>query len=221
MKNLWTKVLSAGLFLFALCIGLHLGGTTVKADTVASTQEGVVLKTTTVSTKKVIKVPVKQVEVVQPTKTTKSSSLSRGTGSSSNTTKSSSKSGGTTIASGSTSSIVQYAFQFLGRPYVYGANGPKAFDCSGFTSYVYRQFGVSLPRTAAEQSSVGESVSKGDLRPGDLLFFNTSGYISHAGMYIGDGQFIHASSGSRCITVSDLSESYYTRTFVKAKRIMR
>lgn len=209
MEKLGKRLLPVCLFLFALCIGLHLGSTKVQADTVAGTQEGVVLKTTTVSTKKVIKVPQKQVEVAKSTKSSKNASISRGF------------SGGDTIASGSTSSIVQYAFKFLGKAYVYGATGPNAFDCSGFTSYVYRHFGVSLPRTAAEQSRVGAAVSKGDLKPGDLLFFNTRGGISHVGMYIGNGEFIHAANEDSGVTISDLSGSYYMRTYCGARRIMR
>lgn len=210
MKNLRTKVVSAALFVFALCIGLHLGSLEAKADTVAGDEEGVVIKSASISIKKTIKIPEK--EVVTPTVTAKKKS-----------TKSYSRgfSGGSTIASGSTSKLIQYAFNFLGRPYVYGADGPRAFDCSGFSSYVYREFGVDLPRTADSQSSVGAAVSKGNLEAGDLLFFNTAGYVSHVGIYIGDGQFIHASSGSRCVTVSELGSSYYTRTYVGARRILK
>jgi cell wall-associated NlpC family hydrolase len=202
MKNLRTKVLSTALFVFALCIGLHLQGYEAKADTVAGEEEAIVLTSTSVSTNKTIKIPEK--EVATPTKKTYSRGFS----------------GGSVIASGSTSKLIQYAFNFLGRPYVYGAEGPKAFDCSGFSSYVYNEFGVDLPRTAAEQSGVGAAVSKSNLEAGDLLFFNTAGYISHVGIYIGDGQFIHASSGSRCVTVSELSSSYYARTYRGARRIL-
>ncbi|MDP4087631.1 MAG: C40 family peptidase [Bacillota bacterium] len=208
MKTFRGKVLSAGVFVFALCIGMHFGGKTVKADTVGGTQEGVVIKTATVSTKKVIKIPQKEVVTTESTKTSTKSS-SRGL------------SGGTAIANGSTSDVVQYAFQFLGKPYVYGGTGPKAFDCSGFTSYVYHHFGVELPRTAADQSSVGAAVSKSELRPGDLLFFNTRGYISHAALYIGDGQFIHAANEQSGVTISNLSTGYYEKTYVGARRIMR
>jgi cell wall-associated NlpC family hydrolase len=79
-----------------------------------------------------------------------------------------------------------------------------------------------LPRVAEDQAKVGAAVAKANLQPGDLLFFNTNGVnISHVGMYVGNGEFIHASSGSGCITVSQLSNSYYTRTYVGARRILK
>ncbi len=105
----------------------------------------------------------------------------------------------------------------MGRPYVYGASGPKAFDCSGFTAYVYSNFGVSLPHYTVSQMQVGQGVDKGNLQQGDLVFFNTAGYVSHVGIYIGGGQFIHASSGSGKITVSSLSDSYYESRYVGAR----
>lgn len=209
MKNLRTKVWASGLFVFALCIGLHFGGYEAKADTVAGNEAGVVLKSTSISVKKTIKIPEKEVVVTPTVKKTSTKTYSRGF------------SGGTEIASGSTGKLIQYAFKFLGKPYVYGADGPRAFDCSGFSSYVYNAFGVDLPRTAASQSRVGAAVSKSNLKTGDLLFFNTAGYVSHVGIYIGDGQFVHASSGSRCVTVSELGSSYYTRTYVGARRILK
>ena len=118
--------------------------------------------------------------------------------------------------------IVAYAKQFVGRPYVYGANGPKSFDCSGFTSYVYRQYGFKLYRSAADQSKNGHEVSRSELQPGDLLFFHTTRKgISHAGMYIGNGKFIHASSGSaHAVTISPLNEGYYNSRLIVAKRIL-
>lgn len=118
-------------------------------------------------------------------------------------------------------SMVAYAKQFLGTPYVYGANGPSSFDCSGFTKYVYSHFGISLARVAADQACQGSGVASGDLQPGDLLFFHTtSPGISHVGMYIGNGQFIHASSGGGRVMISDITSGYYASAFIKAKRII-
>jgi LysM repeat protein len=114
--------------------------------------------------------------------------------------------------------VVTFAMQYLGRPYVYGAEGPNAFDCSGFTYYVYRHFGIYLPRTAYGQRSVGVPVSRQDLAPGDLVLFSSP---NHVGIYIGGGQFIHASSGSRkAICIDNLSSSTYTRRYVGARRVL-
>ncbi|QXM05738.1 C40 family peptidase [Crassaminicella indica] len=112
----------------------------------------------------------------------------------------------------------------LGKKYVYGASGPNTFDCSGFTSYVYRKIGIKLPRTSRGQATVGQKVSKSDLRIGDLVFFDTNGSnngkISHVGIYIGNGKFIHASSGRKRILITDLNnDSYYKRAYVKARRL--
>jgi cell wall-associated NlpC family hydrolase len=119
--------------------------------------------------------------------------------------------------------IVDYAKSFLGTKYVYGANGPSSFDCSGFTSYVYRHFGYSIERTAAGQSGNGVYVSKSNLQPGDLIMFNAngSGHINHVGMYIGNGQFIHASTGAMCVTINDLSKETYVVRYVTSRRIIK
>lgn len=212
MKSLSTRFFSIGVFLFVLCIGLQINILEAKADAQVGSQQGVVLKSTSLTTDKVIVAPKKET-------TTVSSSTSK---SSTNKSGSTSVSRGTTSGSASTSSaIVSKAFQYLGKPYVWGASGPKAFDCSGFTSYVYSTFGVSLPHKASSQAGVGQTVSKSNLQAGDLVFFNTTGGISHVGMYIGSGQFIHASSGSNKVTISELSSSYYASRFVTAKRIIK
>jgi cell wall-associated NlpC family hydrolase len=131
-----------------------------------------------------------------------------------------------TVAQAETSyyaSRVLYAKSFLGTPYVYGANGPSAFDCSGFTKYVCAHFGVNLSRTAAEQAAQGTFVQKSDLQPGDLVFFDTSGQntgnINHAGMYIGDGQFINASSGGGRVMISDITSGFYAGAYVTGRRV--
>lgn len=119
--------------------------------------------------------------------------------------------------------IVAKAAEYLGTPYKYGGASPGGFDCSGFTSYIYGQFGISLNRTAAGQYSNGVAVSKANLVAGDLVFFNsyTKG-ITHVGIYVGNGKFIHSSSPSTGgVVYSYLSNSYYVNTYVGARRIIR
>lgn len=119
-------------------------------------------------------------------------------------------------------SIVETAKAYLGRPYVYGASGPYSFDCSGFTSYVYAAHGISLPRSSRAQSTVGTTVAKSELLPGDLVFFATgsSRGVSHVGIYIGDGNIIHAASGQGKIVINNLSQSYYSSRYLWAKRVL-
>ena len=119
--------------------------------------------------------------------------------------------------------IADYALQFLGSRYVYGGSSPSGFDCSGFTSYVYKQFGYSLNRTASDQLKNGVAVPRGELQPGDLVMFkkgNTSKAATHVGLYIGNGQFIHASTATVGVIISSLSENYYATGFVGARRIV-
>lgn len=126
--------------------------------------------------------------------------------------------------SSSGSSIVDTARQYLGTRYVYGGASPSGFDCSGFVRYVYSQFGCSLNRTASAQMSNGTSVSMSELQPGDLVFFLKSGSgasrASHVGIYIGGGQFIHASTSSTGVIISDMDSAYYTTGFVGGRRIL-
>ncbi len=111
--------------------------------------------------------------------------------------------------SGSSSSIVDYAYQFLGTPYVYGATGPSAFDCSGFTSYVFRNAaGVEISRTTYSQVGVGQEVSYNELQPGDLVF--TYG-LDHVGIYVGNGQYIHAPYPGESVKVSPVTSFYTAR----------
>jgi len=120
--------------------------------------------------------------------------------------------------------IVDYAMQFVGYPYVYGGSTPKGFDCSGFTKYVYAQFGYSLNRSAANQLDNGTSVSMSELQPGDLVLFKKAGTgskrASHVGLYIGDGQFVHASTSKVGVIVSHMTDAYYTTGFVGGRRII-
>lgn len=117
---------------------------------------------------------------------------------------------------------VDYALQYMGCPYVYGGNGPNSFDCSGFTSYVYRHFGYTLNRTASGQLSNGQAVSMSELQPGDLVFFryNTSKAASHVGIYIGGGQFVHASTNTYTVRIDSLTSGHYYNVFVGGRRIM-
>ena len=128
-------------------------------------------------------------------------------------------------SSTSASKVISYAKQLLGKPYVWGAQGPNGFDCSGFTYYVFKNAaGITLPRTSAAQSKYGMAVSKSNLKPGDLVFFDTSGPnnggVTHCGMYIGDGQFIHAASGQGKVVINNLNSSYYVNAYVNARRVL-
>ncbi|MGH4117786.1 NlpC/P60 family protein [Clostridium sp.] len=111
-------------------------------------------------------------------------------------------------ASISSNAIVAYASNFLGTPYVWAANGPSSFDCSGFTVYVFRHFGVSLTRTTYTQINQGSYVSRGDLQPGDLVFFG-SGTPHHVGIYVGNNSYIHAPQTGDVVKISALTRSDY------------
>ena len=118
--------------------------------------------------------------------------------------------------------LVATAKDYLGYRYVWGGMSTAGFDCSGFVNYVYKQYDYSMNRVAQSiYSNDGVSVAKEDLQLGDLVFFGYSGTsVSHVGMYIGDGQMIHASSSDGKVVITDLSGSYYTRMYVGAKRII-
>ena len=138
---------------------------------------------------------------------------------------SSSTSANSSSTSASTSKIVSFAKKLLGKPYVWGAQGPNGFDCSGFTYYVYKNTaGITLPRTSSAQSRYGTRVSKSNLKPGDLVFFDTvgsnNGDVTHVGMYIGNNQIIHASSSQKKIVINNLNTSYYNKTYVTARRVL-
>jgi cell wall-associated NlpC family hydrolase len=112
--------------------------------------------------------------------------------------------------------VVGIAMRYLGVPYVWGGASPSGFDCSGFSMYVYAQVGISLPHNAAMQYGYGSPVSRAQLAPGDLVFFNGLG---HMGIYIGGGQFIHAPHTGDVVKISSLNESWYSSTYYGARRL--
>lgn len=103
--------------------------------------------------------------------------------------------------------VIQTALSKVGAPYAWGASGPDAFDCSGFTGYAYASIGVSLPHSSRSQSGVGRSVSRAELRPGDLVFFYEP--ISHVGLYIGNGMMVHARTYGSPVAVVSVDQAGY------------
>ena len=119
--------------------------------------------------------------------------------------------------------IADYALQFVGYRYVHGGASPKGFDCSGLTTYVYKQFGYTLNRTCSGQLDNGTPVSMSELQPGDIVIFrkgSSSKRATHVGLYIGNNQFVHASTPTKGVIISKMSDSYYTKGFVGARRIV-
>ena len=144
---------------------------------------------------------------------TKTSNKTESTASTQSTSSSSSSSG---------SGIVACAKQYLGCRYVAGGSSPSTgFDCSGFTSYVYKQCGISINRSSGAQASNGTAVSKSNLQPGDLVLFNNRANtsIGHVGIYIGGNTFIHAGNSKTGVITTSLSDSYYAPRFVTARRV--
>jgi cell wall-associated NlpC family hydrolase len=119
--------------------------------------------------------------------------------------------------------ILSKAQSMRGVRYRWGASSRSATDCSGFTSQVFRSNGYRIPRTSVEQSRAGAKVDRGSLRPGDLVFFKTrrGTRVSHVGIYTGNGKFIHASSGGGKVQVNSLSDGYYNKRFVTARRVVK
>ncbi len=114
--------------------------------------------------------------------------------------------------------LTRSALRFLGVPYSFGGTSASGFDCSGFVQHVFAMLGVALPRTADAQYDAGHRALGGP-HPGDLVFFDTYGGVSHVGIYLGGGKFVHASS-SHGVMVSRLSESYWASRYVGAKRLI-
>ena len=126
------------------------------------------------------------------------------------------------IASASGNSVAEFAKQYIGYGYVYGGSGPTSFDCSGFTMYVFQQFGISLPHNAVTQSNYGQYVSKDNLVPGDLVIFNdySKTSIGHAGIYIGNGKIVHAENSNTGVTTDTIMSGYYDARFVEGRRLI-
>lgn len=128
---------------------------------------------------------------------------------------------GSLLATDKGNKIVASAMTHQGKPYVFGASNGKSFDCSGYTQYVYKQNGISIPRTTSSQANVGTKVSKSNLKVGDLVIFSNTYKRgpSHAGIYLGNNNFIHASSGGKKVMVSSLNSSYYRTKFSYGRRV--
>lgn len=118
--------------------------------------------------------------------------------------------------------VVEYAKKYLGYKYVAGGSSPKGFDCSGFTTYVFKHFGISLNRASKGQIKNGVAVEKSKLQAGDLVIFNneSNSAIGHVGIYIGSGKFIHAANKKEGVTITKLSMSYYSKRYVGARRVI-
>ena len=117
--------------------------------------------------------------------------------------------------------VVAYAKQLLGCKYVYGGAGPNSFDCSGFTQYVYKNFGIYLSHSAVTQANNGVYVEKANLQLGDLIIFRDwdNKSIGHCGIYIGDSKFIHAANPSRGVVTDTFASGYYYERYVSARRL--
>ena len=120
-------------------------------------------------------------------------------------------------------SLIAKAKNFIGLPYRFGGTSPTSgFDCSGFMQYVYKQTAnINLPRTSGSMAQVGERISRSELKPGDMVFFSHGGgRISHVGMYIGEGRFIHSPSTGKSISITSLDSGYWANKFVTARRVL-
>ena len=129
------------------------------------------------------------------------------------------------IENKNSASLISFAKGKLGSPYSYGSRGPNKFDCSGFVGYSYEKaLGIKLPRDSRAMSVTGISIGKSELKEGDLVFFHTGGgnRVSHVGIYIEDGNFIHASSGNvQKVIISNLNSGYYAKCYHSAKRVIK
>lgn len=115
--------------------------------------------------------------------------------------------------------VLDIAATHLGTPYVYGGSFPGGFDCSGFTSYCFRQLGVSLYRTANDQQKNGVAVERSQLMPGDLVFFGKGNYATHVGIYVGNDTMIHSPSTGKFVEYTSIATDWYTSRYIGARRI--
>lgn len=116
--------------------------------------------------------------------------------------------------------IADTASEYVGYRYVYGGSSPSGFDCSGLVKYVYGLYGYTLDRTAAQQSKNGVSVERADIQPGDIICFNNGGYIGHVGIYVGEGNFVHASGTGVGVITTNLDSSSYNNRVAAIRRIV-
>ena len=132
-------------------------------------------------------------------------------------------SGDAASSNGTRQQIIDYAATFLGCKYVYGGNTPSGFDCSGYVKYVFKNFGVELTRTSANQYANSVRIKKSELQVGDLVFFSQnagSSKVGHVGIYVGGGQFIHAAAPGKGVRYDSLSSDYYTSHYIGSGRVL-
>ncbi len=117
--------------------------------------------------------------------------------------------------------VIMSAMSLLGVPYVFGGNTPKGLDCSGFIKFIFeKSMKVSLPRTSAAMGQTGQSIARDDIKPGDLVFFNTRGFAnSHVGLYIGSNKFLHSPRTGKTVEVANMTNAYWSKRYNGARRI--
>lgn len=131
--------------------------------------------------------------------------------------------GSSVTANAQRQAVLDFAAQFLGTPYKYGGSSPSGFDCSGFTYYVYKNVVQEIPRTASDQAAATATLTMDELLPGDLVFFRNSGSgsnVGHAGIYVGNGQFIHSPNSGDVISYDSLWSGSYNRNFISGGRVI-
>ena len=131
--------------------------------------------------------------------------------------------GNSTTPSNKVKVVVDLAYAQLGKPYVWGAEGPSSFDCSGLMTYIFKNgAGFNLPRTSREQSKIGTTVSRSNLQPGDLIFSSTdgSGGVNHVGIYVGNGEMIHSPKPGDVVKKTNINTSYWNNAYLWAKRVI-
>jgi len=186
-----------------------------------STEERATLNSSVAAKAKVSRIQqLLQHESIEASNAAKGVMVSSSNGTASRGTSSGGGVAGTVKVSGGAQEILNFAAKFQGTPYVWGGTTPSpGFDCSGYIQYVYRNSGISLNRTSEQQFNNGVSVSRSDLRPGDLVFFHTySSGASHVGIYAGNNTMINSSNGG--VSYDDMSDSYWSKRYLGARRVI-